>query len=74
MEKSLSVARLRLLLLKVFDQKVQVARQILRNLVSARLTNIADGPNELLVSSPDILGIRMVDLKSHILDRILLPK
>ena len=74
MEKSLSVARLRLLLLKVFDQKVQVARQVLRNLVSARLTNIADGPNELLVSSPDILGIRMVDLKPHVLDRILLPE
>ena len=74
MEKSLTVANLRLLLLKMLYQKVQVARQVVRNLVPARLTNVADGANELLVGAPDILRVRMVDLKPHVLDRILLPK
>ena len=55
MEKSLTVARLRLLLLKMFDQKVQVASQVIRNLIPARLSNIADGANELLVGALDIV-------------------
>ena len=74
MEESLTVANLRLLLLKMFDQKVQVASQVLRNLVPARLTNVADGPDELLVGALDITGIRHIDLKSHKLNRILSPE
>ena len=55
MEKSLTVARLRLLLLKMFYQKVQVASQVFRNLIPACLSNIADGANELLVGALDIV-------------------
>ncbi len=74
MQQSFFVAEvLRLRSLKIFNQKLEEVGQVVRDLVLACLTDVAYGRNQLLVGPLHVVGIRVVYLKAHIFNWVLLP-
>lgn len=63
-----------LLRLKVIDKQLQIVGEVVRDLVLARLPNLANGPDHLLVSALDVPRIGVVDLEADVLDRVLRPQ
>ena len=60
--------------LQVIDQELQIVREVLRDLVLSCLSDVADGLDQLLIGSLDVVSIGHVNLKAHVLNRIFTPQ
>ena len=72
--KSLLVSEVSRVLLHVFNKQTEVLSQILRNLVFASLSDIADHLDQVLVLSLNVKRVTGVYLQSYKLDWVLTPQ
>ena len=71
MQESLTMAEvLTRRLAKIIHEELQVVGQVVRDLVLACLSNVADGFNELLIGAFDVVSVAHVDLEAHVLDGV----
>ena len=61
-------------LAKIIHEELQVVGQMVRDLVLARLSNVADGFYELLIGAFDVVSVAHVDLEAHVLDGVSGPQ